>query len=96
MDTSDSEEASSSDADTQCHGKTEDMWITQVAGLKEELTGIMEDLTDRVMEGDHNVFSGVAKFIKAYQMMVKSHAPNSSISYALHNFGKPDSKWVFQ
>ena len=58
---------------------TYDMWMTPVAGFKDELINIMEDLTDRIMEADHNVISGVSKFIKAYQMMIKSHAPNSSI-----------------
>ena len=62
------------------------------AGFQDELTNIMEDLADRIMEGDHNIISGVSKFIKAYQMMVKSHTPNSSISYALYNFGKSDSE----
>ena len=36
-----------------------------MAGFKDALTNIMEDLTDRIMEGDHNIISGVSKFILA-------------------------------
>lgn len=59
---------------------------------QDALTEIMDDLTERLMEGDHNLISGVTKFIKSYKQMAKSQAPNSAISYALHNFGKSDSK----
>ena len=70
--------------------------MTQVAGFKTESVNIMDDLADHLANGDHTN-NGASKFIKAYhQSMVKSHAPNSSISYALqHNFGKPDNKSVF-
>ena len=71
---------------------SEMMWSDYVNTYKEKLYNIADDLTDRLMEGDHNLISGVVKFVKQYKLMVKSHAPNSSLSYALHNFGKSDSK----
>ncbi len=40
-----------------------------------------------ITEGDHNVISGVEKFINQYKLMTKSHAPSSYYN-ALHNFGK--------
>ena len=73
---------------------TKTAWSEHIDTYKESLYEIMDDLTDRLMEGDHNLISGVVKFIKQYKKMVKSHAPNSSLSYALHNFGKSDSKFL--
>ena len=53
--------------------------MTKVAGFKTELNKIMDDLTDHIANGDHTIISGVSKFIKS---MMKSHAPNASISCA--------------
>lgn len=47
----------------------------------------------RLEEGDHNIISGVSAFVRTYQAMVKSSpAPSAAIAYALHHFGKADSK----
>ena len=61
--------------------------------VEEGLHDIVKDITERLHEGDQNMLSGVKKFIKSYtHMQQSSFAPMASISYALHNFGKPDSK----
>lgn len=70
-------------------------WSDYADTYRDKLCDIVEDLTERIIEGDHNVLSGVNKFIQQYKLMTKSHAPSSSIAYALHNFGKSDSKLVF-
>ena len=70
----------------------EETWLQHINTYKESLYIIADDLTSRLMEGDHNLKSGVGKFIQQYNRMTKSHAPNSTLSYALHNFGKSDSK----
>ena len=64
----------------------------QVLLYKTSLMDIVEDLTKRLMEGDHNLLSGTNKFINSYKQMENSQAPNSALSYALHNFGKSDSE----
>jgi len=94
-------DATFSDNSTDEHGYsdrneyiTEDKWTTQVAGFKIGLSSIMDDHTDHIANGDHTIISGASKFIKTYQSMMKSHAPNSFISYALHNFRKSDSKSI--
>ena len=69
----------------------DDKWMAKVAGFKTELANIMDDLTDCIAN-DHTIISGVSKCIKAYHGMRKSHAPNTSILYVLHNFGKSDIK----
>ena len=51
---------------------------------------------ERIQQGDHNMISGVTKFLKSYKGMVKSHSPSATISYALHSFGKPDSKFLIK
>ena len=48
----------------------------QINTYKESLYSIADDLTSRLMEGDHNLKSGVGKFIQQYNRMTKSHAPN--------------------
>ena len=54
---------------------------------------IEEDILARVREADPNFFSGLCKFISTYRKMQQSsHAPNSTIAYTFHNFGRPDSK----
>lgn len=61
--------------------------------IKLALHNIVNDITERLNEGDQNMTSGVRKFIKSYTYMQhSSFAPTATISYALHNFGKPDSK----
>ena len=52
-------------------------------------------LLDRVKQGDQFYFiSGLNKFIISYKAMQKSSlAPTPSISYALHNFGRPDHEF---
>ena len=42
---------------------------------------------------DHNIISGVSAFVRTYRKMKNTPAPNTSIAYALHNFGKVDSKY---
>ena len=72
----------------------DDSWTNHIVNTyKGPLYDIVEDLTERLMEGDHNLISGVTKFIKQYKAMIKSLAPNSMLAYALHNFGKSDSKY---
>ena len=66
-----------------------------VQSLKSSLLEIVDDLSDRLSDGDHNLISGAKKFIQAYKKLECSDAPNSSLSYALHNFGKSDSKSNF-
>ena len=84
----------SSDDDDDSARDTEDsILLEHVNSYKELLYSIVEDLTERLMEGDHNLISGVGKFIKQYKQMMKSHAPNSTLSFALHNFGKSDSEF---
>ena len=46
----------------------------------------------RLTEGDHTILSGVTKFIRTYDALKQSHSPTPAIAYALHNFGRPDSK----
>ena len=59
--------------------------------IEEDLHNIVNDITERL--NDQNMISGVKKFIKSYtRMQHSSFAPTATISYALHNFGKPDSK----
>lgn len=54
---------------------------------------IEEDILTRVREADPNFISGLCKFISTYKKMQKSsYAPNATIAYAFHNFGRPDSK----
>ena len=69
-------------------------WKKTIECFRNSLSEVMEDLTGRLMEGDHNLIAGASKFINSYKKMVKSQAPNSSISYALHNFGKSDRKFT--
>ncbi len=64
--------------------KDNDEWVQT---YKAPLTEILEDLPDRLMDGDHN---GIKKFIKSYKQMQTSQAPDSAIAYPLHNFGKSD------
>ena len=66
----------------------------QMQSYRKSLTDIVDDLMERLLEGDHNLISGINHFIKSYNKMEKSPSPNSTISYALHNFGKSDSKLV--
>ena len=58
-------------------------WEAQVLLYKTSLMDIVEDLTKRLMEGDHNLLSGINKFINSYKQMENSQAPNSALSYAL-------------
>ncbi len=72
-----------------CHTQEDDEHTLQThdcTNYKQLLNDIVEDLTERMDVGDHNILSGVSHFIKS------SHSPDSAISYALHNFGKSDRK----
>ena len=61
--------------------------------INQDLTNIVMDVTQRLSEGDHNFLSAIRKFISSYKHMQQSSvAPTATILYALHNFGKPDSK----
>ena len=62
--------------------------------LQQSLNAITTDLMGRLMEGDHTILSGVTKFIRTYDAMKQSHSPTPAIAYALHNFGRPDSKFT--
>ena len=67
----------------------------EIQSMNEDLISIVDDITYRLSDGDHNFISGVKKFINSYRYMQQSSvAPSATISYALHNFGKPDSKPV--
>ena len=62
----------------------------EIQVIEEDLHNIVNDITEGL--NDQNI-SGVKKFIKSYtHMQHSSFAPTTTISYALHNFGKPDSK----
>ena len=54
----------------------------------------MADLIGRLTEGDHTISSAVTKFIHTKNTMKESHSPTPAITYALHNFGRPDSKFI--
>ena len=56
------------------------------------LEEIVQDMLERVKEGDHNYISGLRKYIAAYKALQRSHAPTASIAYAFHSFGRPDRK----
>ena len=71
---------------------THDPWKELLLSFQSQLLDTMDDMMDRLQQGDHNMISGVNKFLKTYKSMLKSHSPTATISYALHNFGKPDSK----
>ena len=65
----------------------------QVNTFRGSIREIEEDILARVREADPNFFSGLCKFISTYRKMQQSsHAPNSTIAYTFHNFGRPDSK----
>jgi len=62
--------------------------------IHKSLGEVVEDMLDRVKQGDHSFISGLNKFIISYKAMQKSSlAPTPSISYALHNFGCPDREF---
>ena len=65
----------------------DDPWRAQVNLFRNDLTELVEDMASRLVTADGNVISAVTKFI-----MMASHPPTSTISHALHNFGKSDSK----
>ena len=70
-----------------------DSLTEQIENFRTSIREIEEDLVVRVREADHNFISGLCKFITTYRKMQKSsHAPTSTIAYALHTFGRPDSK----
>ena len=72
---------------------TEDLWQEQLENFQASLTGVVQDMMSRLECGDHNIISGVSVFVRAYQKIVKSSpAPTAAIAYALHHFGKDDSK----
>ena len=72
---------------------TDDLWQEQLEHFKLSLNGVVQDMMSRLEGGDHNVISGVSAFVCTYQKMVKSSpAPSAAIAYALHHFGKADSK----
>ena len=73
-----------------CEG--EDSWQNHCSQLQQSLNEVTTDLIDRLKEGDHTILSGITKFIRTYKMMKQSHSPTPAIAYALHNFGRPDSK----
>ena len=70
---------------------TEDPW-QEHENFQASINGVVQDMMNRLEGGDHNI-SGVSVFVRAYQKMVKSlPAPSAAIAYALHHFGKADSK----
>ena len=71
---------------------SEDPW-QQLSYLKESLNKITSDTMSRLEETNHNILSGVTKFIRTYNTMKESHSPTTTITYALHNFGRPDSEF---
>lgn len=82
---------------TLCDGATmpatADPWQKQLENFQASLNGVVQDIMSRLEGGDHNMISGVSVFVRAYQKMVKSSiAPSAAIAYALHHFGKADSK----
>ena len=72
---------------------SEDPWQQQLSHLKESLNEITSDIISRLEETNHNILSGVTKFIRTYNTMKESHSPTTTITYALHNFGRPDSEF---
>ncbi len=57
-----------------------DLWSDTVGRYRDSLNEILEDLMERLQGGDHNLLSGVAKFIKSYKKMANSSAPDSTVS----------------
>ena len=55
----------------------EDRLSTFRLALKE----LVQDMLERVKEGDRNYISGLRKYIAAYKAMQRSHAPTASIAY---------------
>ena len=51
------------------------------------------DIMSRLEETNHNNLSGVIKFIRTYNTMKECHSPTTTITYALHSFGRPDSEF---
>ena len=68
-----------------------DLWSEAIQSFGDSLREIVDDLVERLKQGDHNLLSGVTKFIKSYRKMANSSG-DSAISYALHNFGQSDSE----
>lgn len=65
----------------------------QIENFCTAIREIEEDIVVRVREADHNFISSLCKFISTYRKMQKSsQAPTSTIAYAFHIFGRPDSK----
>ena len=58
----------------------------------EPLNAVVTDMLERAGDGDHNLLSGLSKFITSYKTMMRSPAPTSAIANALHSFGRQDSK----
>ncbi len=78
-----------------CHTQEDDDHGLQThdrTRYKQLLNEIVEDLSEKMDVGDHNLISGVSHFIQTYTKLKSSHSPDSAISYALHNFGKSDRK----
>ena len=71
-----------------------DLWSDSIDSYGDSLSEIVEDLIGRLKQGDHNLLSGVTKFIKSYRKMANSSG-DSAISYTLHNFGQSDSESLF-
>ncbi len=80
-----------------CHTQEEDddhsLQTHDRTHYKQLLNEIVEDLSEKMDVGDHNIISGVSHFIQSYTKLKSSHSPDSAISYALHNFGKSDRKF---
>ena len=66
--------------------------VQEATDMKKSLYLIVDDILNRLKKGDANLNSGIQKFVRQYKALARSHAPNSAIAYALHNFGKSDSK----
>jgi len=82
-----------SEDDTQMDCDGSDPLEEQIENFRTSIREIEEDIVVRVREADHNFISGLCKFISTYRKMQKSsHAPTSTIAYAFHTFGRPDSK----
>ena len=71
-------------------------WKELLLSFQSQLLDTVDDMMERIQQGDHNMISGVNKFLKSYKGMLKSHSPSAAISYALHSFDKPDSKFLIK
>ncbi len=73
----------------------EDLWQDQLQSFRSSLSDVVDDLVSRLHDGNHNLVSGVTKFLSTYKKIVTSSvAPSSTLTQAFHSFGKVDSKFT--